>query len=226
MQDILFSLGIVSSVTKMKKYKVGRIGNNNVYNILDKYHLRVSKIYTKIMKTWCTTDLKLSKCAITNIYESHNVNNIWISNDLNYIYFKVASIKVEPYIGTIYNFECNTHTFMCNYIPTHNCDPYDNDQANSQSLGSIIMLDLFTDRIVAEYTGRTTYAEELYEKCRLMCMFYKAKVNYESNLKGCFSYFSKMNCTHLLADTPEYLRDKQIIKYTNFGNNAKGVRAT
>jgi hypothetical protein len=49
---------------------------------------------------------------------------------------------------------------------------------------------------------------------------------YESNLKGCFAYFSKMNCTHLLADTPEYLRDKQIIKYTSFGNNAKGIRAT
>jgi hypothetical protein len=88
------------------------------------------------------------------------------------------------------------------------------------------VLDLFTDRIVAEYTGRTVYAEELYEKVRLLCLFYKAKVNYESNLKGCFSYFSKMNCTHLLADTPEYLRDKQIIKYTSFGNNAKGVRAT
>lgn len=105
-------------------------------------------------------------------------------------------------------------------------DPYDNDQGDSQSLGSVHVLDLFTDKLVAEYTGRTTYAEEFYEIVRLLCLFYNGKVMYESNLKGCFAYFSKMNCTHLLADTPEYLRDKQIIKYTSFGNNAKGIRAT
>ena len=35
-----------------------------------------------------------------------------------------------------------------------------------------------------------------------------------------------MNCTHLLADTPEYLRDKQMIKYSSFGSNQKGVNAT
>lgn len=105
-------------------------------------------------------------------------------------------------------------------------DPYDNDQANSMSLGSALVLDLFTDRLVAEYTGRTTYAEELYEKVRLLCLYYNAKCMYEANIKGTYSYFSKMNCSHLLADTPEYLRDKQILKYTSFGNNSKGVRAT
>jgi len=94
------------------------------------------------------------------------------------------------------------------------------------SLGSALVLDLFTDRLVAEYTGRTTYAEELYEKVRLLCLYYNAKCMYEANIKGTYSYFSKMNCSHLLADTPEYLRDKQILKYTSFGNNSKGVRAT
>lgn len=46
------------------------------------------------------------------------------------------------------------------------------------------------------------------------------------NKKGIFAYFQKMQCTHLLADTPEYLRDKQMIKYSSFGSNAKGVNAT
>lgn len=105
-------------------------------------------------------------------------------------------------------------------------DPYDNDQAQSMSLGSIFVLDLFTDRIVAEFTGRTTYAEQLYEKARLLALFYNCKILYESNLKGTFAYFSKMNSTHLLADTPEYLRDKQLIKYSGFGSSAKGVTAT
>jgi hypothetical protein len=35
-----------------------------------------------------------------------------------------------------------------------------------------------------------------------------------------------MNCTHLLADTPEYLRDKQLVKYSSWGSSAKGVNAS
>lgn len=105
-------------------------------------------------------------------------------------------------------------------------DPVDNDSANSHSLFSVFVLDLWTDSIVAEYTGRQSMAEENYEIARLLCLFYNAKCLYESNLKGIYAYFSKMNCTHLLADTPEYLRDKQLIKYSRFGNNAKGVNAS
>lgn len=110
------------------------------------------------------------------------------------------------------------------YIIGH--DPVDNDQAESSSLSSTFVLDLFTDTIVAEYTGRHDYSEDNYEVCRLLCLFYNAKCLYESNKKGLFAYFSKMNCTHLLADTPEYLRDKQLVKYSSFGSGAKGVNAS
>lgn len=60
-------------------------------------------------------------------------------------------------------------------------DPYDNDQADSMSLGSFFVLDLFTDRIAAEYTGRTNYADELYEIGRLLCIFYNCKCLYEAH---------------------------------------------
>lgn len=110
------------------------------------------------------------------------------------------------------------------YIIGH--DPVDNDQAESSSLSSTFVLDLWTDKIVAEYTGRQAFADDNYEIVRLLCLFYNAKCLYESNKKGIFAYFSKMNCTHLLADTPEFLRDKQLIKYSNFGSNAKGVNAS
>jgi hypothetical protein len=79
---------------------------------------------------------------------------------------------------------------------------------------------------VAEYTGRMPFADDNFEMVRLLCIFYNAKCLYESNKKGIFAYFQKMQCTHLLADTPEYLRDKQMIKYSSFGSNAKGVNAT
>lgn len=110
------------------------------------------------------------------------------------------------------------------YIIGH--DPVNNDQAESSSLSSTFVLDLWTDKIVAEYTGRQAFADDNYEIVRLLCLFYNAKCLYESNKKGIFAYFSKMNCTHLLADTPEFLRDKQLIKYSNFGSNAKGVNAS
>jgi hypothetical protein len=51
-------------------------------------------------------------------------------------------------------------------------------------------------------------------------------VTHNSNKKGLFAYFSKNSCTHLLAETPEYLRDKQFIKYSNFGSNKYGVNAS
>jgi hypothetical protein len=110
------------------------------------------------------------------------------------------------------------------YIIGH--DPVDNDQAESSSLSSTFVLDLWTDKIVAEYTGRQAFAEDNFEIVRLLCLFYNAKCLYESNKKGIYAYFAKVNCTHLLADTPEYLRDKQMIKYSSFGSNQKGVNAT
>lgn len=109
------------------------------------------------------------------------------------------------------------------YIVGH--DPVDNDQAESTSLSSTFVFDLFTDRIVAEYTGRQPFAKDNFEVVRLLCLFYKAKCLYESNKKGIYAHFQEMRCTHLLADTPEYLRDKQMVKYSSFGSNAKGVNA-
>lgn len=106
------------------------------------------------------------------------------------------------------------------------CDPYDDDAADTMSLGSIFILDLWTDKIVAEYTGRPTFADDFYEKCRLLCLFYNARLNYESNKKGLFAYFSKMNCLYLLTDVLDYLKDKDMVKGQFFGNKSKGTTAT
>lgn len=105
-------------------------------------------------------------------------------------------------------------------------DNYENDESNTMSLGSLFVLDLWTDRIVAEYTGRPMFVDDLNELARKVCLFYNAKLLYESNKKNTFSYFSRMNSLHLLADTPEYLRNKQLIKFSGYGNTSKGVNAT
>lgn len=104
-------------------------------------------------------------------------------------------------------------------------DPYDNDEANTMSLGSIFVLDLWTDKIVAEYTGRPMYAEDYFEICRRLCIFYNGLLNYEQNKKGLFSHFSKMNCLHYLSDVLEFLKEKNMAK-PGYGNTAKGTTAT
>lgn len=106
------------------------------------------------------------------------------------------------------------------------CDPYDDDSSETMSLGSFFILDLWTDKIVAEYTGRPTFADDFYEKCRLLCLFYNARLNYESNKKGLFAYFSKMNCLYLLTDVLEYLKDKDMVKGNLIGNKSKGTNAS
>jgi Homing endonuclease. len=65
------------------------------------------------------------------------------------------------------------------YIIGH--DPVDNDQADSSSLSSTFVLDLFTDRIVAEYTGRHPFADDNFEMVRLLCLFYNALCLYEAH---------------------------------------------
>ena len=105
-------------------------------------------------------------------------------------------------------------------------DPFDDDEAHTMSLGSFHIIDFWTDRLVGEYTGRPMFANDFYEKVRLACIFYNCKAMYEQNLKGIFGYFSSRNCTHLLADTPDFLKDKQLISSIGVGNKAKGIRAT
>jgi len=102
-------------------------------------------------------------------------------------------------------------------------DPTDNDQAESASLFSCFVFDLFTDEIVAEYTGRKPFAEDNYEICRLLSLFYNASILYESNRKGLYSYFARKQSTWMLADCPEYLRARQLVKYSMFGSSIKGV---
>ena len=114
--------------------------------------------------------------------------------------------------------------FPNRYLVGH--DPVDDDSADTMSLSSTFVLDTWTDQLVAEYTGRKQLADENYEIVRKLCLFYNAKCLYESNKKGIFAYFQRMHCLHLLADTPEYLKDKDLIKSIGQNNKSKGVNAT
>ena len=146
----------------------------------------------------------------TPLHKYNNSNNDNVEGALEI--FEMPQINRD---GTI---------FSNRYIVGH--DPVDNDQAESSSLSSTFVFDLFTDKIVAEYTGRHLFADDNFEIVRKLCIFYNAKCLFESNKKGIFAYFSKMGCVHMLAETPEYLREKQLVKYSAFGSNKYGVNAS
>lgn len=100
-------------------------------------------------------------------------------------------------------------------------DPIDYDAIiGSGSLGSIFVFDLWTDRIVAEYTGRPPIAADFYDQCLRMLKYYNAEANYENNLKGLFAFFDQYNSLHYLCDTPQNLRDMEYVRGGLFGNRA------
>src|SRR6478609_1462398 len=106
-------------------------------------------------------------------------------------------------------------------------DPVDADYISTGSLASIFIFDLWTDEIVAEYTGRPDLAEDFYEICRRLLIFYNAAGNYESNIKGLFGYFNAKNSLYLLCDTPRYLKDADEQREPMMGGNrSKGTRTT
>lgn len=104
-------------------------------------------------------------------------------------------------------------------------DTFDDDSSDTLSLGSIYVLDLFTDEIVCEYTGREDFADQFYEKCRLICLYYNARLNYENNKKGLYTYFSKMHCIYLLTEVLDYLKSKEPAKDLH-GNKSRGTQST
>lgn len=101
-------------------------------------------------------------------------------------------------------------------------DPIDQDEGDS--LFVVTIMDLFVDRLVAQYIGRYPRAEECYEVALKLLIMYNAKANYENNLKGLYSYFKFKNALHYLADTPEVLKDMDFMKPS--ANASKGTRAT
>lgn len=105
-------------------------------------------------------------------------------------------------------------------------DPIENDEdADSESLFSCIVFDLYEDRPVAEYTGRLPLNNDNCRMVWLLCKFYHAKCMPEANKKNVYAYFATKHSLHMLADCPEYLKEREVIKYSTTGSSSKGVQA-
>ena len=117
-QDILFSLKIKNSIVIHQKQCKNRFGEMSKQS----YGINIARGDNKkllnnvVFESRKIQVLKLSDC------ESKSKMNIKFVN--NKILLKIEKIDKSVYTGFVYNFECNTHTFLCRNISTHNCDPY------------------------------------------------------------------------------------------------------
>ncbi len=105
------------------------------------------------------------------------------------------------------------------------CDPYDDDESTTNSLGSVFVMDSITEQIVAEYTGRPRTAIDFYENVYRLLLYYNAVCNYENDKKGMFAYFDKKNALYLLAENPKILKDMDMARAGNYGNKAIGTNS-
>lgn len=153
-QDILFSCGIVSSISNgTNGGEVNIFGK--VRNSRPSYHLRMTS--TQVLKYISLLGLN------ENIELSRNSfkKNIYISDDNKYIYLKVRKVSKSIESGKVYNFETESesHTFCSRFIASHNCDPSRGTSADRTAIEIIDMDGQDENGMpiieqVAEYVGK------------------------------------------------------------------------
>lgn len=116
-QDILFSVGIVSSLKKHNSEYEGFICGRKVH-CKSKYMLSIGKYDSKLL-----LDMIGIKNNIILKESRRKISNCYLSHDKTKIYVQISTITQEHYKGTVYNFETTSHTFCAKNIATHNCDP-------------------------------------------------------------------------------------------------------
>ena len=87
-------------------------------------------------------------------------------------------------------------------------DPYDQNQAlNSSSIGSMLVMDRWTETIVCEYSGRPSIASQFYENCRKVAIYYNCAVLYENEKTNIFHYFETKNSIKYMMKQPDYIKE-------------------
>ena len=154
-QDIIFSIGVISSLNKLRNakeaYILGKLVNQKeAYNLClaNQDSLELIKLLNNDI-----LDPKLNRFNVDgfNIINNRTIKSCHFDKDKEFIYFRVKNINKNKFTGNVYNFECDTHTFMCHHITTHNCDVSRGDGEDSST---IVIVDFTTMEQVMEYQGK------------------------------------------------------------------------
>lgn len=117
-QDLLFALQIKNSIVIHQKENTSKHGIHS----LQSYRINVSLEDNLKLATECVFESRKIKLLKQSNSTSKSKLNVRFIGDS--IWLKIDNIEESSYTGVVYNFECETHTFMSRCIVTHNCDPY------------------------------------------------------------------------------------------------------
>lgn len=157
MQDIFFSIGIISSIKrKNDEHKI--FNSNNICRVphfilyIKPYH------YKKLLER-----LGINHHISINKHK-HECSDCYFSEDYNNIYFQIEKISKRKENCVVYNFETDTHSFCCRYIATHNCDASSGSGEDRTAI-EVFDVDAIDDNgfpcieQVLEYSGKKTNDE-------------------------------------------------------------------
>lgn len=117
-QDILFSLKIKNSIVIHQKQCKNRFGGISKQS----YRINIARDDNrKLLNNVVFESRKIKVLKLSNCKSKSKMNIKFVNNK---ILLKIEKIDKSVYTGFVYNFECDTHTFLCRNISTHNCDPY------------------------------------------------------------------------------------------------------
>lgn len=213
-QDIAFSLGLISTVHWLRKSCKKEFIANHSHKSISKVAWTLDihgEMINKIKRLYNKSDLKLDKWESKD-FANHAIPRCFFEDEsYNYIYIKISSIEVSKYTGIVYNFHCETSTFMCHYIPTHNCDSIDSDsttstgQTDTSSFCMVIMRRQFglkPPKIVAIYKDRPDHIQVAFDTALKLCMFYNCKTLVEATRISIKQYFEKEHKLDFLMRRP------------------------
>lgn len=230
-QDILFSIGIVSNIKINKNDRSDVIqGHFKKSNCL--YYLSFGTNGILKLLSFGISSVKLDGIIISDKIIKAKKKGCFISSDGNYIYIRIKSIEKELYSGPVYNFDCDTHTYLCHHITTHNCDPYKSDKADTDSVGTLYVLkryvkinDPFAYCIVASYASRPPSSDDFCRNCEILQEAYGAKCLMENADRMYELYLTRRNKQLMLLEDGERLAGK-IIRAGARQNNKLGLAPT
>lgn len=116
-QDMLFGMSIANSIVIHQKECTNKQGVHSEQS----YRINVSRSD----QHWLGYGPVFESRKIKLLQKSYalSASKMGIKFEDDNILLKVEKISQSSYTGIVYNFECETHTFMCRNILTHNCDP-------------------------------------------------------------------------------------------------------
>lgn len=116
-QDMLFGMSIANSIVIHQKGCTNKQGVHSEQS----YRINVSRSD----QHWLQYGPVFESRKIKLLQKSYalSASKMGVKFEDDKILLKVEKISQSSYTGIVYNFECETHTFMCRNILTHNCDP-------------------------------------------------------------------------------------------------------